>query len=286
MKFIKTHMKFFFSILFFIIYMFVNHLCTVHGETTPTDMWALILAPVDSGKKDTDNETKSADPIKKQPITEDYSANYFLSEEELLGKISDNLKEKFHLDGKLEVRFFRPLHISPLPDKSWAIKFIDLPTALSNRMLVSFKILCQGKVVITVAKLPIQCDVYKTVWMSQTALSANTLLNKKDFFTTTVNVLTFKDLPIPEDTPLENFLLKRAIRPNEVLTFAHVESAPLIRKGQTLEVLAEKGLLILKLKAVALENGSLGQIISIKNLDSQKTFQGKVLNDGTVQITL
>ena len=57
-----------------------------------------------------------------------------------------------------------------------------------------------------------------------------------------------------------------------------------VLKGQTVDVKVNRGLLSMQLKGVAMENGRLDQLITIKNISTNKTFQGKIVSDGTVQV--
>ena len=48
--------------------------------------------------------------------------------------------------------------------------------------------------------------------------------------------------------------------------------------------MAQQGLLAIRMKALALENGAAGDLIKLRNLESRKEFNGQILNENQVQV--
>ena len=59
---------------------------------------------------------------------------------------------------------------------------------------------------------------------------------------------------------------------------------PVIRKGQVVEVVAQNGMMAISMKALALENGTTGKQIRLRNLESRREINGEVINENKVHI--
>ncbi|MDN3513551.1 MAG: flagellar basal body P-ring formation chaperone FlgA [Candidatus Brocadia sp.] len=76
----------------------------------------------------------------------------------------------------------------------------------------------------------------------------------------------------------------RAIQPNTPITADIVDNPPAIKKGDFIKVFVQTGNLHVVTKGVAKEDGYLGKIIRIKNIDSNKELYGKVEDSTSVKI--
>jgi flagella basal body P-ring formation protein FlgA len=84
----------------------------------------------------------------------------------------------------------------------------------------------------------------------------------------------------------EGKLLKRPLAPGLVLTAAVLEGRPLVRRGDTVTLLARAGGLDVRVKAEALGNGAAGQRIKVRNLSSRQVIEATVVAEALVQIPL
>ncbi|HHT9123980.1 MAG TPA: flagellar basal body P-ring formation chaperone FlgA, partial [Candidatus Wunengus sp. YC63] len=63
-----------------------------------------------------------------------------------------------------------------------------------------------------------------------------------------------------------------------------IDNPPLIKKGDFIKVSVQSGNLNIVTKGVAKEDGYVGKVIRIKNVDSNKELYGKVEDSTTVKI--
>lgn len=76
----------------------------------------------------------------------------------------------------------------------------------------------------------------------------------------------------------------RVLQPKEIL-FKHDLKAPVVvTKGSTLTVVYQHGILNISIRGVALKDGALNEVIPIKRLDGQKTFEAKVLSSSKAEL--
>lgn len=71
-----------------------------------------------------------------------------------------------------------------------------------------------------------------------------------------------------------------------MLSWHDVGRRPLVRKGDVVEVSASSGLLRVTLKGLALQNGALGDIITVRNPESLKVIPALVVGENRVEVRL
>jgi flagella basal body P-ring formation protein FlgA len=126
--------------------------------------------------------------------------------------------------------------------------------------------------------------VYEDVVASSKKIDRNDILNMNNLTikrteTTKLAGLTFSHV--------EDLIGKRAIRPilpNTPITAEIVDNPPAIKKGDLIKILIQTRNLHLVTKGVAKEDGYVGKIIRIKNIDSNKELYGRVEDSTSVKI--
>ncbi|MEW6096166.1 MAG: flagellar basal body P-ring formation chaperone FlgA [bacterium] len=108
------------------------------------------------------------------------------------------------------------------------------------------------------------------------------------------HLLTPLDLKIQErevtyisPVPLEEVIgkrLKTSVKEGRILTYDLIETPPLINQGDIVTIKKESEFLIVGAKGMAKENGRAGDIIQVKNIDSNKIISGIVEDNKTVVV--
>ena len=96
--------------------------------------------------------------------------------------------------------------------------------------------------------------------------------------------------------PVENYILdpkeavgkrvRRSIKKGSPVTRDRIEEAPVILQGEQVTLLVEKGGLRITSVGRAKEDGFLGRLVAVVNLDSRKTVYGVVENSGMVRVKM
>jgi flagella basal body P-ring formation protein FlgA len=97
-------------------------------------------------------------------------------------------------------------------------------------------------------------------------------LNADDFFTS------------PDQ--LVGHIMAKSVGPQEIITTRHLSHQPVIKRGDSVNVVLDQDGLEISSKGVAQEQGQLGKTIRLVNPKSKKEFQGLVLDAKTVKVTL
>ena len=76
---------------------------------------------------------------------------------------------------------------------------------------------------------------------------------------------------------------KRDIRANQIIKAYMVEPDYAVKKRKSVKIVYKKGPIKIELLGLALQNGSLGDIIRVKNISSNKVLRCRVIANGVVQ---
>lgn len=76
----------------------------------------------------------------------------------------------------------------------------------------------------------------------------------------------------------------RFLSARQVLSFRDLKKETILKRGQVVKAFVGKGNFEVSIMAQAEEAGSIGDVIKVKNIDSQKLFAGRVVDRGIVQI--
>jgi flagella basal body P-ring formation protein FlgA len=89
---------------------------------------------------------------------------------------------------------------------------------------------------------------------------------------------------LPASAGDRSYVFVRAVAAGRALTWRDISRRPLVRKGELVEVSAVDGLLLVTLKALAMENGAQGEIVTLRNPESRKNFSAIVVDENRVQV--
>ena len=77
---------------------------------------------------------------------------------------------------------------------------------------------------------------------------------------------------------------RRTLLPGQPVAISAIRDPYLVTQGKTATVVFEHGGLIISMNALALQNGGLGDVVSLRNLDSGSVIQGTVASDGSIRL--
>ncbi len=95
------------------------------------------------------------------------------------------------------------------------------------------------------------------------------------------------NLPSSSLTDLEQVVGKvalRALRPEEILQKNHLRAAWQVRRGETVRVYVRTGGIVVRTRAVAKENGAMGDLINVELLEDKKRLAVSVSGPGEVVV--
>ncbi|RUR18225.1 flagellar basal body P-ring formation protein FlgA [Legionella sp. km535] len=126
-------------------------------------------------------------------------------------------------------------------------------------------------------------SAYQSVLVAKHPLTNRTQLHQTDFILKKRDIAGLKNKPL---TKLPQAIwLKKSINKNQILTFSDVAPTPQIIKGQWVQVTVfNRGISLLS-KAIAEQDGYTGQLIRMKNPQSNKYFVARVTSSHQAEIS-
>ena len=153
----------------------------------------------------------------------------------------------------------------------------------SSTLMVRCRVLADGQVVASEDTLMLRAALWRDVWFARQPLSAGTRFNPGALEARRVDCLRERS-GLSASTGDATLMFARDVPPDRMLTWHDIARRPLVRKGEMVEVVASEGSLSLSMKALALQNGVRGDLITVRNLESLKDISGLVVEDHRVEV--
>jgi flagella basal body P-ring formation protein FlgA len=207
-----------------------------------------------------------------------------LSPEQLLAALAPNLQSRFGLVGDLQLGFANPWMAPTRLARVWGIAIVEYPSGAGASMVVRFKVLADSKVV-SEETIVLRAALWSDAWFAREPLASGAALDTSLIEARRVDSFRMRNA-IPVGTPDTEFVLSRSIQAGAMLTWNDVGHRPLVKKGDIVEVSAREGLLRVTLKGLALQNGALGDTVTVRNPESLKVIPALVVGENRVEVRL
>jgi flagella basal body P-ring formation protein FlgA len=207
-----------------------------------------------------------------------------VTEAEIIDLVEESLRDFTKKEGS--VRVLRIFGFSSLSiPKNGALTQVELvsPNGTSRFGGAMVNIDYQGKSILR-RNLRFEWEWKKPVWVSQNSLSAGKI-SSASFSVETRDVLSVPGEPLSVDTMPDDLALVHSLAKGEILLRHNIKTMLAVTSGSDVVANIHSGTLLVSMKAVALENGVIGQNIKIQNPTSRKELVGRIVEDHTVEIT-
>jgi len=160
-----------------------------------------------------------------------------------------------------------------------------LPTGANLNGNTSIGIRCQDK---KPWSLYVSARVIKSaeVFVTTRFLARGTQLQKSDFTLEKHDISNQSIGYITDISRVEGKILRRPLRHNSIIPPNALTEAMLIKRGDSVTILAQNTTVKVHMKGKALKNGAKGETIRVRNLSSKRVIEGKVLSEGVVGVRL
>jgi flagellar basal body P-ring formation protein FlgA len=245
--------------------------CTVARAqwTTPFPATAEATAPATPAAA-TATPTAPANPV----------FNY--TREDLVRDLAAQLGEHYRSSGDLQIELIRPWN-QPAPGEEPAkLVLLEAPSTLTSTLLVRFR-LQSGAQILGESTMMVRAQLMRDVWVTRTPVERGTVFDPSQMDVRRVDTLREREALCASDSAGELTLL-RSIPAGRMLSWRDVARRALVRKGEVIEVAAVDGALSVSMKALAMENGSAGEMVRVRNLESKKEFTAQVVSENRAQV--
>ena len=132
--------------------------------------------------------------------------------------------------------------------------------------------------------VPFRAHLFTDVWFAKSQLRRGEIASASDFSMRQLDLLQEPDAVPAALELLLRHEYSRDIAPNKPLLWSDLTSRSLIRKGSVVEVSSVSGLLAITMRAIARQDGSNGDIILLRNIDSAKEFSARVTGENRAEV--
>jgi flagella basal body P-ring formation protein FlgA len=212
----------------------------------------------------------------------DQPATAPFSRDQLVALLSRDLAAHYNLEGDLDLELVRPW--SP-PDRlaaHWEVSVLDYPAVAAASMLLRCRVRADGATV-TDTTLVLHAALWRDAWAAREPLAVGAAFDSSVLDTRRVDLFRERDV-LPAAVGDRSYAFARAVPAGRLLTWHDISRRPLVHKGELVEVRATEGLLIVTMKALALENGSQGDTVTVRNPESRRDFPAVVIDENHVQV--
>ncbi|MGP8202016.1 MAG: flagellar basal body P-ring formation chaperone FlgA [Limisphaerales bacterium] len=210
-----------------------------------------------------------------------------LEDSDLLDLLTTTLqKQQVKNQGELELRLARPGPKPLVPDEPLTLKVTEMPsTGLSPSFVVSFE-LWDGKERVGNWQAAVQAAVWRDVPVARSTLERGQSLKDADVTMERSDVLTQRDALMNFPTSNDTLELSEGVPAGKPILSRYIHARPLVRRGEMVEGVYQEGSLGISLLVEALEDGSLGQTVRVRNPKTRRELNGIVENEKTIRINL
>jgi len=181
--------------------------------------------------------------------------------------------ELSHLDKRLKLK--------PC-DQSLEVNFTHVEKVMGN---TSLTIRCIAPVSWQI-HLPVRVDIYNDIAVSKSPLIKGQSIDTRNIHYKKKKITLLHQGYYLQPDSLERLQAKRNLAANSILTTGNVAPRILVTSGQKVTIHLKINGLQIKSTGKALQSASLGQLIKVKNTQSNKIVEGTVSAEGVVNVSL
>lgn len=204
------------------------------------------------------------------------------TQENFVQTLTHELSSHFNLEGDLQLEFLRPWSSPERVARDWQVQITEYPSVAASSMLLRCRIVADGQS-LGETTLTLRAALWRDAWVARQPLANNTPFDAAQLETRRVDLLRERDA-LPAAVGDRSFNFVRGVQAGRLLTWRDIGRRPLVKKGEMVEVSAADGQLVLTMKALAMQNGAHGEVVTVRNLDSKKDFSAFVVDENRVQV--
>lgn len=208
-----------------------------------------------------------------------------IGEREIVDALQRELTARYSLEGDLKLSLsqdWKPLELRN--GRDWKLVIDQAPLGgLSSRSQVRFHIESGGNQVGSWQEI-LRASIWRPVWVATRRLDRGATPDASSCGLKNIDTLAENLSYVPADTDLSIYEMAQGVGQDRPLTSRDLSLRPLVRKNQLVDVIVSEGSLNITMKGLALGTAGAGEMVGIRNPDSRKDFQAKVVGINTVQV--
>ena len=205
-----------------------------------------------------------------------------LTREQALAMLTRDLTAHFNLEGELQLESLRAWTAPARTASVWELNVLEYPNAPTSSMLVRCRVVGDSMPA-GETTFVLRASLWRDAWATRQPLTVGETFIPSALETRRIDMLRERDV-LPASAGDESFIFARAVSAGRLLTWRDISRRPLVKKGDLVDVSAADGLLIVTMKALAMQNGAKGETVTVRNPESRKDFAAMVIDENRVQV--
>lgn len=194
--------------------------------------------------------------------------------------------ERIRSSGEVDLTLTRPWQALDVPKQEITLRIVELPAAaLSSQFIVRFELRSPTNVLGT-WQTAVQLKVWREIWVAGSNLKRGDSLDRADLTLRRYDVLTLREPASELPVNLHAYELSEFVAAGAPLLSRAIKAKPVVRRGQSVDAVAQNGALTVTLRVEVLEEGAPGQIVRVRNPQSRRELRGKVQDENTIVVPL
>jgi flagella basal body P-ring formation protein FlgA len=201
----------------------------------------------------------------------------------LLSGLASDLSAHYALTESLDVDLVRPWTAPTVSGETpVAAEVVEYPEALAASMLVRVRYK-QGERILREDTLALRVSLWREGMIAATPLKRGDAVSLQVVTTRRFDALRDREV-LPVSMAVEEYVFSREVPAGRPLTWRDVSRRALVHRGQMVEVQASDGLLVITMKALAMQDGARGDAVRVRNLESKRDFLAKVTDENRAEV--
>jgi len=196
--------------------------------------------------------------------------------------LQHELAGHFRLDGDFRIELVRAWTPPAKTAAAWDVVVTEFPSIPASTMLVRCSVLADGQPAADVSLL-VRATLWRDAWYARQPVAANATFDPGALEARRTDFLREHDA-LPAAVGDRSYIFARQVQADRLLTWHDIARRPLVRKGEVVDVVAMEGSLTVTMKALAVENGTQGDLITVRNLETRKDITALVVDEDRVQV--
>jgi len=134
--------------------------------------------------------------------------------------------------------------------------------------------------------VPGQVSLYQEVLVSARPLARDTILRADDLALQERDTSLLRDKYLVDPQQAIGMRLTRPVPPDNIITFAVVEQNEIVRRGDKVVISASNNNVSVRMPGEAMESGTLGAQIRVRNTRSDREIKARVVGPGQVKVDM
>ena len=214
----------------------------------------------------------------------DKDGQFVLQGDEILTAVRESLVKRFDLEGDLRLFSDKPIGDVRIGHPDWEVVLSAVPAqGIRSRFLLGCELRVQGQKVAE-WHLNLRAELWRRVVVATRRIERQSSLARDLVEWRDVDVLALGSSPLESMEAVSMYQLVRTAEAGKVILWKDIKDRPLVLRNSVVEVVAEEGRMRISMKGKALEEGVMGQVIRIRNMQTRNDFQAEVIGENQARV--